>query len=66
MSQKQNKSSYKHKLTDIDNIFGFYLVTHLTCLTCKYVDMTFDFTNDLILDIIQKKKTVNYDEPSDD
>ena len=52
-------------MTDIDNIFGFYLVTHLTCLTCNYVDMTFDFTTDLILDIISKKKVVNYKNGSD-
>lgn len=71
------KTVYRSKFTDLENIFGYYLCSQLLCLNCFKLELTFDLSTDLILDIIPKKKnnsillkqinnTINYNSNKDE
>ena len=46
----------KEKKTPVEQTFGVYLTSQLQCLHCKHLDVTFDLSTDVMLDILPRKK----------
>jgi ubiquitin carboxyl-terminal hydrolase 16/45 len=67
----QSRKGFKHRLTEIEKIFGGYLCNFVKCQDCKYVNRTFDFCLDIVLNIdrdkpkiVEPKKTKKKKQPS--
>jgi len=53
-----SRKGYKHRLTEIEKIFGGYLCNFVKCQDCKYVNRTFDFCLDIVLNIDREKPRI--------
>lgn len=51
--QASNLDSYSKETTPLNQIFGGYLRTEVTCLECNHVSTTFQHFQDLLIDIRQ-------------
>ncbi|XP_065210113.1 ubiquitin carboxyl-terminal hydrolase 36 [Planococcus citri] len=59
--QAKKLDSYSKETTPLNQIFGGYIRTEVTCLECSQVSTTFQHFQDLILDIRQASTSTVYD-----